>query len=192
MPVIFHNAPFARFSKSPKIAGSIPNRDTTIAAKVVEKNTAPRLLIAASIRVDLLLWSHQLQNARTGTLIWSLVSTVFLLFILVAVLVFFIYRYGSERNKRKKYESRYGVLEGSKNNGTHREVFAEIGLIGVHQQHNKPPCTPIDDLEDFGSLDLSTNQPVENFYLSKKERSDRIRKHSGFRGRLDATSTSIS
>uniref|UniRef100_A0A8R1XUA2 Uncharacterized protein n=1 Tax=Onchocerca volvulus TaxID=6282 RepID=A0A8R1XUA2_ONCVO len=132
------------------------------------------------------------QNARTGTLIWSLVSTVFLLFILVAVLVFFIYRYGSERNKRKKYESRYGVLEGSKNNGTHREVFAEIGLIGVHQQHNKPPCTPIDDLEDFGSLDLSTNQPVENFYLSKKERSDRIRKHSGFRGRLDATSTSIS
>ncbi|OZC05439.1 hypothetical protein X798_07579, partial [Onchocerca flexuosa] len=58
---------------------------------------------------------------------------------------------------------------------------AEIGLIGVHQQHNKHPCTLIGDLEDFGSLDLSTNQLFEDFYSSKEEPSETIQKHNGFR-----------
>ncbi|VDO29007.1 unnamed protein product [Onchocerca flexuosa] len=140
------------FSKSSKGRRFDPGSWPVIAAKVVEKNTAPndcRLLCRFESNCCYGCVSMEEDCLRTRVIV----------------------KYNQETSGRNM-RADMAYWRGRK---------AEIGLIGVHQQHNKHPCTLIGDLEDFGSLDLSTNQLFENFYSSKEEPSETIQKHNGFR-----------
>ncbi|VDN00991.1 unnamed protein product [Thelazia callipaeda] len=159
--------------------------------------------------------SYTVQSPQAGILIWSLALTVLSMLLLIFLLLFFIHRYSNERSKRKMYQNQYGKLPDFKNSGAKQseitasflplflslnsEMF-DYELVDMSsttinvQPHSKTDnfkliCESTDELEDFENLDVPSAQNGKNSHQSAEKSSSSYCGLSGFRERLNGTST---